>query len=876
MITSGWRALKKSTRKWINAALNGSHHHYLCRLPDRMDCISTAILRLFFSGISIDHEQTDRLRKLYDQGIIVFATKYRKNFEFLFFHTRYKQLGLPYPDLGFDYRVLFWQPLSELLRIVLSSIDFFIYNLAFPSPYHSGYFEQQLTTGRVGCLSLIDEKSFYRRFVKAKTDPIQHLIEIQEKTERPVFIIPHLIFFSKTPDRAVPSLFDILFGSKGDPGKIRRMLTLIVNPKNVFVEISTPFNLKEYLSLPENQAFSREELSRELRRKLLVQVNRHRQSITGPVLKTRAELKEHILTNDRLQKFLNRYSSSRKIPRQQVHKEADGYLEEIAANYSTGFVKLASIVVRKLISLMFEEVSVNTEIFNRIRRMSQRGPLILMPCHKSHIDYLILSYILYMHNLPLPHIAAGKNLSFWPMGAMFRAGGAFFIRRSFRGAMLYSRVFSEYIYKLLEEGFNIEFFLEGTRSRSGKLIMPKLGFLSILLNAFRNGACEDMLIVPIFIGYDRVLEESAYLQEVEGGQKKPENFFQVLKARKFLKHRHGRIYIHFHEPISLNALLAEQGRSIGQLTTKEQNTFCRHLAYRVLNAIDSMTVVTPQSLFASAILNCSKTRFSYDQLMFNWDTYLGYLSSNGAKMAESLSTELSHMVHQLLDDHIQRKVIERISEDKEDFTLDTWYKIIESKRPVLEYYRNNSISFFIPPAFTSIAILAVDAFQFTKDDITPRYGFLQDLFKNEFAYTVDRSVTEMVNTSIDTFVKAGILLNHPELPGSYNLTSTGLKKLKVYSSFLKAYFESYWIALNFFMRYQQDAVDPKDRLKRIQSIGNRMYKRNEIELKEALSKVNYDNALGYFITSGVKGLENTDKIEFYADEIQKYLNCLSS
>ena len=876
MIKSKWKALRNIFRKWIDAALQGTHNHYLCRLPDRMDWISSAILRLFFSGIKIDRYQTERLRKIYDKGIIVFASKYKHNFEFLFYHTRYKQLGLPYPDLGFDYRVLFWQPLSALLRIPLSMIDFFIFNMAFPSPYQSGYFKKQLSTGRVGFLSLIDEKSFYRRFVKARTDPIQHLIEFQQNTERPIFIVPQIIFFSKTADRSVPSLIDILFGSKGDPGKIRRAMTLIINPKNVFVGVSDPLNLKEYLSHPDNRDLEVEALSRVLRRKLLIQVNRHRQSITGPILKSRAEIKEHILTNDRLQKFMTRYSKSRNLPRQQVHKEADGYLDEIAANYSTGSVKIAAMMVKKLVDVMFEEVSINTEELNRIRQMNQRGPLILLPCHKSHMDYLLLSYLLYSHNLPVPHIAAGKNLSFWPMGAMFRATGAFYIRRSFRGAMLYSRVFAEYIHKLLEEGFNIEFFIEGTRSRTGKLIMPKLGLLSILLNAYRNGACEDLVIVPIFIGYDRVLEEGAYLEEIEGGQKKPESLLQVLKARKFLKHRHGRIYVRFNEPISLNALLARQGRTIKDMTTKEQNTFCRTLAYRVLNTIDRLTVVTPHSLFASATLNCSKSRFSFDQLKFHWETYLSYLSSNGAKLADTLSTNPTHTIHQLLEEHVQRKFIEKISEEKEDFDLDTWYKVIEGKRSVLEYYRNNCISFFVPPAFTSTAVLAIDAFQFTKEDISPRYRFLQDFFKNEFAYDVDHSITEIIDKNIETFIQAGILLNHPTLPDTYNLTSAGLKKLKVYSGFLRAYFESYWIALNYFMRYSQNSVDPKDRLKKIQSVGNRMFKRNEIELEEALSRVNYDNAVGYFTSNGVKGLENIEKIEFYADEIQKYLNCLSN
>ncbi|MCJ7830257.1 MAG: glycerol-3-phosphate acyltransferase, partial [Desulfobacterales bacterium] len=205
-------------------------------------------------------------------------------------------------------------------------------------------------------------------------------------------------------------------------------------------------------------------------------------------------------------------------------------------------------MVRWVIKSMFDGVMVNDEMLARLKTMSLRGPLILVPCHKSHMDYLILSYVLYQNNLPCPLVAAGTNLSFWPIGPLFRGGGAFFIRRSFRGAVLYSKVFTEYIEKLLEEGFNIEFFIEGGRSRTGKLIMPKLGLLSILLNGMKSGACEDLIFAPIYIGYDQVLEDSAYLEELEGGQKKPESFWQGLKARKFLKKRYGKIYLQFQEP----------------------------------------------------------------------------------------------------------------------------------------------------------------------------------------------------------------------------------------------------------------------------------------------------------------------------------------
>ncbi|MBW1961066.1 MAG: 1-acyl-sn-glycerol-3-phosphate acyltransferase, partial [Deltaproteobacteria bacterium] len=697
------KLLRKKVRSWIDKAIHGTHNHYLCRLPDRMDWLAATLLKLFFSGITVEENQISSLRALKEKGILVYAVKNKRNFEYLFYYIRYRQKGYPYPKLGFDYRVVVWQPVTQLLRVLLAFIDFFFFNFSFPSPYKSGYFHQELKNGQVALLSLVDKRSFYRRFVKSKIDPIQHLIEIQQTIDRPIFIVPHLMFFDRNPERPVPTLFDLLFGSKGNPGRIRRFFTLLINPKHVFVEVSEPLNLQQFLALPENRDQSIEQQALFLRRKLVHQINRHRQSITGPMLKSREELKESILTSDRLQKFMNRYSKSRKIPLQQVHKEADGYLEEIAANYNTGFVRIGSLILKKLLKIMFEEVSVNTDMIARIKAMSLKGPLIFLPCHKSHMDYLILSYILYQNNMPCPHIAAGKNLAFWPMGTIFRAGGAFFIRRSFMGAMLYSKVFKEYFHKLLEEGFNIEFFLEGTRSRTGKMIMPKLGLLSLILDAYRDGACEDLILVPVFIGYDQVLEEGSYLKEIEGGQKNPESFIQVLRARKFLKRRHGRIYVQFHEPMSLQELLAKQGPTITDMTAKQQNAFCRGLAFRVLNAIDNLTVVTPHALFSSAVLNCSNKKFSFEQLLFHWETYLSHLKFKGAFLADTLKNNDRQSLIRLLDTHVQQKFIEKISEEKKSYELDTLFTINESKRPVLEYYKNNCISYFIPSAFTAHA-----------------------------------------------------------------------------------------------------------------------------------------------------------------------------
>ncbi len=245
---------------------------------------------------------------------------------------------------------------------------------------------------------------------------------------------------------------------------------------------------------------------------------------------------------------------------------------------------------------MFQGISYNVEELQHIKAISQKGPIVFVPCHKSHVDYLMLPYLMYRNNMAVPYIAAGANLSFWPIGPIFRALGAFFLRRTFRGNVLYSKVFSEYIHQVLLEGYNIKIFIEGTRSRTGKLIMPKLGFLSILMNAYKNGACDDLVFAPIYIGYDHVLEEKSYLHEIEGGKKEPESFLQVVSARKFLKNRYGKIYIKFHPTISLNKLLEQDGTRFDEMLTKDQNALCRNMGHRIINAINTVTVITPHAL----------------------------------------------------------------------------------------------------------------------------------------------------------------------------------------------------------------------------------------------------------------------------------------
>ncbi len=814
------------------------------------------------------------VQRLDNNAVVVYVTKFQSNFEYLFYYNRYRDKNLPFPQIGFDHKVYLWQPVSRILRILFAKLVFLLRHQRLPNPYDRGYLKQELINGRCGLLSLVGKKNFYRRFIKAETDPIHYLIDMQKSIDRPIYLIPQLMFFSKTARRENPTLIDILFGPEDKPGKIRRLYTLTKTPGRVFVEVSEPLNLKHYLQTAQIRHQSTDYQSLVLRRDLVVRLNRHRQSITGPIRKSSEELSESILTSGRFQRFMDTYAQSRKIPIQEVHRKADALIKEIAANYKPAFIKVAAVIVAWITRTMFDGVSTNHEVLNKVKNMSHKGPLILIPCHKSHIDYLILDYILYQNNMPVPHIAAGKNLSFWPMGPLFRCGGAFFLRRSFGGAVLYARVFAEYVHKLLEEGYHIEQFIEGGRSRTGKLLMPKLGLLSILISAFQNDACEDMIFVPIYIGYDRIIEETSYLHELGGGQKEAENFIQVIRARKFLKKRYGKIYIQFHDPISLNQLLSRYNQPLAQMTSKEKNALIRNLGYRVLDAINRVTVVTPHAVVASAILNFTKKTFSFNELLDVNSLYLKYLAAQNAKLADTLVSDSLRAFEQVIDSYSQRKLIERIETDKKEKDAEPYFLINEDRRLQLEYYKNNCIAFFIPAAYTALAILQKDTFRFTAPELHDGYAFWQNFFKYEFAFDVDSGPGFNVRKTIKAFIDEGFLIPHQTLPDTYDVIPTGFRKLKLFALFLKTFIESYWIVLNYFMRNPQNSVKSKDHLKKITNRGNRMYKRKEVERKEALSKVSYQNAVEMFTSRGIKGTEDTEKIKIYAGAIQNALKHL--
>lgn len=868
------KRINAKTKTWWTKFVHGHDDQYACSLPRTWGFFSSLILKSVFSHVSLNPTQAAHVKALQKEGIIVYASKYKSNFEYLFYNIRYKEEGLPFPQIGFEYRVLFWKRISSLIRIVLGQLDHLRCHKTLRNPYTSGFMERELKAGRAGFLSLVDRKGFYRRFVKAKHDPLGFLIELQHKVSHPIYIVPQWLLFSKRPQNGPLGISDIFFGTKEHPGRLRRLMAIVRKPHKAFVEISDPLIVKTFLDEPDNQNRNPEQLSFVLRQRLLDQMNRHRQSITGPVLKTREELKELILRNERFQKFITEYARTGKRDLVDLQKKADAGLDEIAADYSPTFVQATCKIFGWVWKTMFDGIVLDMEGLSRVKSAATKAPVVFVPCHRSHFDYFVLPYLLNANNMPCPHVAAGRNLSFWPMGTFFRKGGAFFVRRSFHGARLYAQIFSEYVRMLIEQGFNIGFFIEGGRSRTGKMVLPKTGLLTILTDAYKTGACDDLMFVPVYIGYDRLLEENALLEELEGKKKKQESFRQLIRVRKLLNKRHGRVYVQFDEPVSLKALVSQSDVSLQEMERSEYHALGRNLAYRIINGINSVSVVTPEALMACAILNYPKQSFTQTELLLYVETYLTYLVFHNAHLSENLD-DLEHAVRKVLAIYKNRKFIEKQeTKDKDDAVFsDQRFVALENKRLNLEYYKNNCIHYFIPAAYTAIAILSYDAFQFSASVLHADYNFLQDFFKYEFAYDADKTPEYMVRKTLKAFMDDAILMPHRTLPDTYNITSAGFRKLLFFASFLKTYFESYWVVLNVLKKYGSREIVKKERVKRILALGKRLYKQRELERREALSQVNYENGLTFFNFKGIRGSEDEEGIEFYTQVIQKYLGC---
>ena len=788
-------------------------------------------LYMLFKHVRFDENMTEDLRQMNRRGTVIYAIKYRGRLDYLLYHYLFRKSRLPYPKIGFDLNMAMILPFTRLFKVAKFYLTCFFKHGRLPNPYENGFFKNAIMQGTTSLFCLVDPKGFARHFIHSEKDSLNFLIEIQKDLEKPIYIVPQLILFKKTPEKKNPNLRDIFFGFKDKPGFIRKIGLFFRYHRKAFVDFGRPLDLKAYI-MKQPAMRHVDEMAAEIRQMLIQSIDGQKRVILGPVMKSRQQFKEQVLRDRDITKVIDQMASGNTKRARQIRKKAGEYFDEIAADYNVAYVQLFHIVLTWLWKKIFQGIDVDEKELGVVREWARNGSIIYLPSHKSHIDYLVLNDVLYKHHTHVPRVAAGKNLSFWPMGHIFRKSGAFFIRRTFKGTKMYTKIFSRYIKALIEENHPLEFFIEGGRSRSGKLILPKIGFLSILLQAHREGYCDDLIFVPASINYDRVLEEKSYLKEIGGGVKERESFKQVFKARRFLKQRYGKIYIRFGQPISLNEYLTARGH-IGE-------GMHRHLAFHLIRSINKITLVTPLALIALAILTRHRRGFHLYELTDTSETILSFLKKNKIPTATTLN-HLEKALWEGLSLLIDSKVVDLI----EDYNgPENLYCVDDVKKPELDYYKNSIIHYFVSHAFVAVSLLTGRDEVKTKEAIFADYQFLTNLFQNEFIYNEDDDIEKDIERVKSYFLDVSFVTWNSANAG-FQLTRLGFDKLPIWGALAKTFLESYWIATQAFIHKEGKKQTKTDLLKNMNSLGQHFYKLGLIEHMEAISQLSFKNAIQF-------------------------------
>jgi glycerol-3-phosphate O-acyltransferase len=790
------------------------------------------LLYRLFKRVSLDENAKEDLRRMHKEGTVVYAVKYRGQLDYLLYHYNFRRNRLPYPKIAFDLNISMLLPFTHFIKVIISQISFLLKHHRLPNPYETCFYKKAIQQGTTSLMFLVDPKGFIRKFIHSEKDQLQLLLEAQKDMDKPIFIIPQLVLYKKTPERDYSSLTDVFFGFKDNPGAIRKIVLFFRHNRRAFIDFGSPLNLKSFM---ENYSPDKplKDIAAELRHTLTETIDRQKRVILGPIMKSRQQLKEIVLMDPVVSRQIEHLASGHEKHLKQLRKKAGHYFDEIAADYNIAYIQFFRIALNWFWKKIFEGVDVDMAGIARVREWARKGPIIYIPSHKSHIDYLILNYVLLINHLHVPRIAAGKNLAFWPMGYVFRQSGAFFIRRSFRGERLYSEVLTRYIKALVEEGHPIEFFIEGGRSRNGKLMLPKTGFLSILLQAYNEGFCNDLIFVPTSIIYDQIIEEKTYLKEIGGHFKEKENFRQMIKARRFLKKRYGKVYIRFNNPFSLKQYL--------QNTDPSAKDTHRKLAFHLVSSINAVSSVTPLSLVATAILANHRKGFYISELAHTVGLLIEFLKRYKIPMSSTIADPLK-VVHDTLPLLIFRKVIDLL-EDTEGGE-ETFYYVDDYKKMELQYYKNIIIHFFITHSFVAISILTGTGEVKNLESVISDYSFLKNLFKKEFVFEEKEDMREKVISAIEYFLDSGSL-SQSEESGGYEITKLGFDRLPIWASLAKTFLESYWIAVKAIIQQRSKGDKKGNLLKNMDYLGKRFHKLGVIDHIGALSQLNYKNAVSF-------------------------------
>jgi glycerol-3-phosphate O-acyltransferase len=686
---------------------------------------------------------------------------------------------------------------------------------------------------------------------------LRALLDVQRRSERRILLVPQVFVWSRSAGQRGSSAIDAVFGPAQWPGQVRSTLQFLANFRHATLRAGEPVDLREFLSREADGAGDGA-VVRRLTYTLLRRLERERRVILGAVRKPADRLREEVIRSPKLQKIIADMAGEGIKEREVITARALGMVREMEAALDMNAVAALDRVVEQAAARMFSAVEVDEAGIEGLRERAREGTLVLLPSHKSHMDYLVLSWVLYRHKLQLPLVAAGENLNFFPVGAILRKAGAFFIRRSFSGDRLYAAVVDAYIRRLIKDGVALEFFPEGGRSRTGKLLPPKLGLLSLVVDGALGVPTRTTWFCPVSIGYERFVEEQAFVRELAGGDKQKEDVRGLVRSIDAMVGRYGRLSVQFGKPLTLEDLLREidpaaPPGALHSMTPARRRAVVTRLGFRVMNEINAVTAVTPGSLVATALLVHDRRGIPREALHESCERLARRLRRAGARFSPSL-VDASGLRPAALDEAVELFVraehleLHRVSGD-------VIYVVPPEARMSLDLAKNVIIHFFASRALVATALLSPPGAPMAADVVKERVLALSRLFKLEFSFRADAKFETIFEQEVAAMEADGELARVVRKPseGAGALVpkgDDGLEQVRLYASLLANFLEGYRIAARGLTALLKGPLTVKDLTKRALPEGQKMFLAGELRRREAISRPLLENAYASFVDQG--------------------------
>nr|WP_228144606.1 glycerol-3-phosphate 1-O-acyltransferase PlsB [Moraxella lacunata] len=587
-----------------------------------------------------------------------------------------------------------------------------------------------------------------------------------------VRLIPVTILWGRAPSKE-DSLFRLLMADEWNTPSIpKQLFNISVMGRDTVVQFASP---KELHTLIEETKQAGESdinsaiLTQTIATRLKGFLDKQRTSIIGPDLSDKRNITGKILASPVVQTAIEQESATTGKSINEVKKEAAGYIGEITSDYSHSVVRFFDHFLTWLWERLYDGVEVRH--FERVRKLAPDHQIIYVPCHRSHMDYLLLSYVIYKRGLRIPYIAAGDNLNIPVLGEILRSGGAFFMRRSFKGNALYSTVFKEYLHTLMQRAVPIEYFIEGGRSRSGRLLPPKLGMLAMTVGSYLRDPAKPVVFVPTYISYERIMEGATYVGELKGKPKESENLLSLIKTAQKIERVFGTVHLSFGEPLHLTHFLDKFNVKTGKDTLalspdeqadndKQTHAMVTNIGVKIMQNINKSAVVNPVSLLALVLLSTPKSALDEAQAMEQIALY--------QRIAQALPYDSDTFVtdmnpKDILAYGLQLELIERTPH-----VLGDMIKVADKQAPLLSYFKNNILHVFILASF--IASLVQRNGRMYRDKLENISELLYPFLQTElFLKHPQRSIKDTIGEILDVLIKEnlvvewdGVLISAPE------------------------------------------------------------------------------------------------------------------